>query len=618
MWLRLTLLCLTIFGGIPTEYGTSWRFARGRAQNPAFYERYYDSGGREGTGAFTISGDRLVLAGSTDFETPDRATAVIHVLDRDGELTYSARSEGTTRTFFTALSPVTLNGRPGVVAGAWNNSFATIDDLNFYVLNDVGEGTAFGWGRPQEDEQIRHLLTLDNGDLVAVGNVGTSNNALVVCFGPDGTLRWRCTLSVAGSRFNVLHQSAVTDGGIVLTGYSTPDERRGDTWVAKVSPAGDLLWSYRYAVANQRSDALRTILPLPNGDLVVTSSVAASDDERAILFLRLTADGEVLTTRQLDAPGEDVARATLLTPAGNVLLVGWMDDTPSGKPTGLVMELDPDGNVLRQRTVANFAESRLTAAHPAPNCGYYLAGNGTECSVGNQDMLLVYLTDELTNDHQACATWPATLSSRPAPAATRTAGGDWAERTDPPVPPAPLARRTYTLTDGRCPEDFFTLPPTSPLTLCAGDSTRYDFTVPEATDYRWDDGPTAPSRTFAGPGTRRLTVSDGCVQATLAVEVRTESCCELYVPTAFSPNGDGVNDRFAAQSGADRCAALTDYSLQVYDRWGGLLAERRDVADGWDGRVNGRPAPTGTYLYRIAFFDGLTVRQREGTVVLLR
>lgn len=84
----------------------------------------------------------------------------------------------------------------------------------------------------------------------------------------------------------------------------------------------------------------------------------------------------------------------------------------------------------------------------------------------------------------------------------------------------------------------------------------------------------------------------------------------LFVPNAFSPNGDGINDVFRI-TGSLECIL----ELSIYDRWGNLLYVTNSVPFSWDGRLrSGELAPEGAYVYVIRFADLV----RAGTVSLLR
>lgn len=88
-----------------------------------------------------------------------------------------------------------------------------------------------------------------------------------------------------------------------------------------------------------------------------------------------------------------------------------------------------------------------------------------------------------------------------------------------------------------------------------------------------------------------------------------------YVPTAFTPNGDGRNDIFrAVPSGV----VSTEY-FRVFDRWGKLVFETSKWLKGWDGTYQGRPQAGGAYVWIIKGRDkdGKTI-ERKGTVILIR
>ncbi len=95
---------------------------------------------------------------------------------------------------------------------------------------------------------------------------------------------------------------------------------------------------------------------------------------------------------------------------------------------------------------------------------------------------------------------------------------------------------------------------------------------------------------------------------------------DVYTPSAFSPNGDGLNDFFSPLIGDN----VRDVSLlQVYDRWGALVYEGRNLPgdnnSGWNGRFKSDFAPAGVYVYyaEVEFLDG--VREIiQGDVLLIR
>jgi gliding motility-associated-like protein len=95
----------------------------------------------------------------------------------------------------------------------------------------------------------------------------------------------------------------------------------------------------------------------------------------------------------------------------------------------------------------------------------------------------------------------------------------------------------------------------------------------------------------------------------------------LEIPTAFSPNGDGVNDVFFVFGNSD-ISIVNEF--QIFDRWGTLVFENKDfpVSDpthGWNGKIAGRDANAEMYAFKVMFtLDSGVVRKMIGNVVLLR
>jgi gliding motility-associated-like protein len=69
----------------------------------------------------------------------------------------------------------------------------------------------------------------------------------------------------------------------------------------------------------------------------------------------------------------------------------------------------------------------------------------------------------------------------------------------------------------------------------------------------------------------------------------------LSFPNAFSPNGDGINDRFQAKS----YQSIVEFSAAIYNRWGQKLYSWTDPKDGWDGTYNGKPVKQGVYFVNV-------------------
>ncbi len=128
-----------------------------------------------------------------------------------------------------------------------------------------------------------------------------------------------------------------------------------------------------------------------------------------------------------------------------------------------------------------------------------------------------------------------------------------------------------------------------------------------------------PVYQFQQPGTYTITLTitneeTGCASTDSSMTV-TVSEAALEFPNAFTPNGDGVNDRFLPSF-----RSLSKYELTIWNRWGHRVFETKDPSDGWDGTINGKEAAAGTYYFMSTasgYEKGVTFR-RKGSVTLVR
>lgn len=88
----------------------------------------------------------------------------------------------------------------------------------------------------------------------------------------------------------------------------------------------------------------------------------------------------------------------------------------------------------------------------------------------------------------------------------------------------------------------------------------------------------------------------------------------LFIPDAFSPNADDVNDKFGVQGGA-----LKTFNFMIYNRWGEKLYETDDLSFTWDGTYKGQDQPQDVYMFYCYYtgFDGKRY-STKGTITLLR
>jgi len=137
--------------------------------------------------------------------------------------------------------------------------------------------------------------------------------------------------------------------------------------------------------------------------------------------------------------------------------------------------------------------------------------------------------------------------------------------------------------------------------------------------YTWQDGSTLPYFDVDMEGKFSVRVWDqwGCTGTDTLLLAR-KCPTKIFAPTAFSPNSDGVNDRFLLL-GDD----VLSLEWRVFDRWGNVVFHTTQKGEGWDGRFRGKDLDPGTYVW-MARLEGyrrngkIFVEERSGAVSLFR
>ena len=100
---------------------------------------------------------------------------------------------------------------------------------------------------------------------------------------------------------------------------------------------------------------------------------------------------------------------------------------------------------------------------------------------------------------------------------------------------------------------------------------------------------------------------------------------QLYVATAFTPNDDGINDKFVIKHNGD--CELIEFDIKIFDRWGRLVyeSEKSDEESAWDGTNQGNSVKEGVYMWKVYAkmsdpqnSSEAVIVSKQGTVVLIR
>lgn len=143
-----------------------------------------------------------------------------------------------------------------------------------------------------------------------------------------------------------------------------------------------------------------------------------------------------------------------------------------------------------------------------------------------------------------------------------------------------------------------------PLTIDA----RVDESLYETVTYSWDEGTTDGIYSITESGIYQIQVANECETVkrdVLVTSNRLSNGMVAIVPTAFSPNNDGMNDCFQPIP----YGVTGDYLFQVYDRWGTMVFSTSDPTACWEGFIKGKPVQIGVYTW----FITATIETCEGS-----
>lgn len=136
-------------------------------------------------------------------------------------------------------------------------------------------------------------------------------------------------------------------------------------------------------------------------------------------------------------------------------------------------------------------------------------------------------------------------------------------------------------------------------------------------EYVWQDGNTDPIVEISDEGIYWVKVTNECGESEDEIIVSHQICgFPIYTPTAFTPNGDGVNDTFRPISPIQ----WDEYTLTIYHRWGPKIFTTTSQSQGWSGTFNGEAVQSGVYVWTLFVSSTQSGQsfQQAGSVTLIR
>ena len=306
----------------------------------------------------------VFVAGASESIYSDRLIAWLLKLPPDGNASYLEKTNATPVNSKCAVTNVTTIKITWSDASVhvWNPGvrvqFCTLHG-NYWMKTYGGLG----------EDVIRAVKVLPDGDIVAVGYTNSSGaggyDALVMKLTPNGSLIWAKTYG--GPKNDEANAIALTPGGdIVVAGWTESfGARDKDVWIFEISPNGSVVWQRIYG--GPKIDEANSVAVAKNGDIVVagyTDSFGAGRYD--VWVLKLDPDGNVIWQKTYGGKKNDMALTVALTPGGDIVVAGWTESFGAGGYDAWVIKLNPEGDIIWAKTYGGFSmdiilSSALTA-----------------------------------------------------------------------------------------------------------------------------------------------------------------------------------------------------------------------------------------------------------------
>ncbi len=148
-----------------------------------------------------------------------------------------------------------------------------------------------------------------------------------------------------------------------------------------------------------------------------------------------------------------------------------------------------------------------------------------------------------------------------------------------------------------------------------------DTTLLKDANFVWQDGVIAPQRNVTSAGTYQIEAISSCGTIPITINILPQRCLPtVYVPNAFSPNQDGINDNFVPFIDVNQ--TILNYQFTVFNRWGNMVFKSDEPKKGWDGTFKNSTLSAGTYFWHLQFEiatnNGNQIVQQYGDVLLIQ
>ncbi|HNM25926.1 MAG TPA: gliding motility-associated C-terminal domain-containing protein [Saprospiraceae bacterium] len=578
------------------------------AQN--FFQKTYDINSDRANSLAVFPDGKIALAGSTG-QAPDFQTLypLLQLCNEKGELLWS-------KTY-----PVTVTGSFDDVVVADDGNLLLVwtgSDRSGWMK--IAPDGALVWAKwvpaAANSAGFYRIRPLNDGKYLLLGTRKSGNNLVpfLIKIDENGNRLWSSQLELSGiSSINDASEDA--NGFLYCVGAISPGFGQADGWLAKLGPNGALSGSVQYFSSAGGQDALMQITnTTQDRQLLAGYSNGFGNGAFQLWLTEIDGAGAVRWSKTYELPGNDLFPRDMLHLPGDQFLLTLGDNEDLDNPA-ILFKIDLSGDIvlLANQYRTNGEGDVLRRLRTSPS-GFSACGWASRN--GNVDTWLIQT--EPNGNIPGCCPAAVTLTIKNVtPSITNSVPVQENNHSVSQLPAfQPQDENAVTFIPCFEINTDFTL---SADTICPGDCIQ--ITLPDPTPgatYAMDVTGGEPDPVHSGkicyPEAGEYTIARSgqigfCTQATTR-KVLVSSIDSKKVPTAFSPDNDGTNDKFKL---IFQCKPET-YLMRVYSRWGEIVYESIDPNEGWDGTIYGTPCAADVYIWT-ATVDGI---MSHGEVTLLK
>ena len=452
----------------------------------------------------------------------------------------------------------------------------------------------------------------------------TVQNAWLIKLDKNGNLLWK---KVFGGNFATafFDVSTSNDGGFIMTGHLVvpPGISNTDFYLVKADANGNLIWQKQYG--GSAGDNARTARACSGGGYIAAGNTFSSDGDvsgfhgtRDGWIIKVDENGNLAWQKCIGGSQSEEIWEMMALPndrywfaAGTLSTDGDIIQN-KGAQDALVIEMDGAGTVHGLKTLGGSTHDVFFGISSASDGSLLLSGNSGSNDgdiLGNHgasDFILFKLKNIIEDEKDTTSCQPFLLNNV------------WIEKDTSftsiikdqcGIDSALVAWNVTVL-----PVFVQSIPD---AIINAGESIQ--LTTTASGPVVWT-GTGLSCSNCLNPSVQPIVESmyivstgEGDCKVSDTIIIRINGADSLYIPTAFTPNGDGLNDDFKA------IGTATEYSMKVFNRWGNLVFQTNSVTQGWNGNIGGKMQASGVFVYHVRYKKSSGVwMERKGTVLLVR